>query len=414
MKSTLSAFTGLLVAGTLLQAQESKLVDENFLSALRSEAARQHPSAVAARFKSTAAAQDTRSVRLWNDPMVGIGFMGASEMMRADDGDIIFGIEQALPKPGMFDAQRRKAEAMGRAESQNALTSSLVVGAEGARSAIELALADESIRLQQTQIDWLAAIVENARQMAADPMGTSSDALRMDTELAKEKQMLDAARRSREGFAQKLNLTLGRPLDSHWPALKLPATPPPVPVAQAEIARIPHANPRVRAMREMAGAANAETRMADRERLPEIAVGVDTQLYSGTGDIRSTTFGVKMSLPWFNDPSYQAKIDAAKSRELSATQDVETMRREIAAMVLTAVTEAANAAAQARAYSGEIHEKALTSSKSIEAAWISSKAPLTDLLDSSRTLFSIRLEQRRMIAMQLAALEELQTLVPNR
>ncbi len=414
MKSTLSVLTGLLVAGTLLQAQESKLIDENFLSALRSEAARQHPSAVAARFKSTAAAQDTRTVRLWNDPMVGVGFMGASQMMRADDGDIMFGIEQALPKPGMFDAQRRKAEAMGRAESQNALTSSLAVGAEGARSAIELALADESIRLQQTQIDWLAAIVENARQMAADPMGTSSDALRMDTELAKEKQMLDAARRSREGFAQKLNLTLGRPLDSHWPALKLPATPPPVPVAHAEIARIPHANPKVRAMKEMAGAANAETRMADRERLPEIAVGVDAQLYSGTGDIRSTTVGVKMSLPWFNDPSYQAKIDAAKSRELSATQDVETMRREIAAMVLNAVTEAANAAAQARAYSGEIHEKALTSSKSIEAAWISSKAPLTDLLYSSRTLFSIRLEQRRMIAMQLAALEELQTLVPNR
>jgi hypothetical protein len=40
--------------------------------------------------------------------------------------------------------------------------------------------------------------------------------------------------------------------------------------------------------------------------------------------------------------------------------------------------------------------------------------PLTDLLDSSRMLFSIRLEQRRMVAMQLAALEQLHTLVPNR
>lgn len=414
MKSNLLIFTGLFVAGSLLRAQETKLVDENFLSSLRTEAARHHPVALSGKYKASAATQDTRSVRLWNDPMVGIGFMGASQMMRADDGDIMFGIEQALPKPGMFDAQRRKAEAMGRAESQNALTSSLAASAEASRSAIEVALADESIRLQQAQIDWLTAMVENARQMAADPMGSSSDALRMETELAKERQMLDAARRTRDGYAQKLNLTLGRPLDSPWPTLKLPATPPPVPVAQAEIARIPHANPKVRAMKEMAGAANAETRMADRERLPELAVGVDTQLYSGTGDIRSTTVGVKMSLPWFNDPSYQAKIDAAKSRELSATQDVEAMRREIAAMVLTAVTEASNAAAQARAFSGEIHEKAMTASKSIEAGWISSKAPLTDLLDSSRTLFSIRLEQRRMIAMQLAALEELQTLVPNR
>ncbi len=93
--------------------------------------------------------------------------------------------------------------------------------------------------------------------------------------------MLDAARRSREGFARKLNLTLGRPLDSPWPELKLPATPPPVPVALAEIARIPHANPKVRAMKEMAGAAGAESRMADRERLPEVSVGIDTRTLLG-------------------------------------------------------------------------------------------------------------------------------------
>jgi outer membrane protein TolC len=250
--------------------------------------------------------------------------------------------------------------------------------------------------------------------MASNPTGSGTDALRMQTELANEQQMLDAARRTREGYAMNLNLTLGRPLESPWPVLKLPNTPPPVPVAAAEIARIPHANPKVRAMREMANAAQADTRIADRERLPEVAVGVDSQLYSGSGDIRNTTLGIKLSLPWFNDPVYQARIDAAKSRELAAGSDVETMRREIASMVLMAATEAANAAARARAYSGEIHDKALKARQTTEAAWISSKAPLTDLLDSSRMLFAIRLEQRRMIAMQLAALEALHTLVPNR
>jgi outer membrane protein TolC len=305
-------------------------------------------------------------------------------------------------------------EAMHRAQIENSGGASLTAGAVAAKAAIELALADESIALQQAQIHWMAAMVENAKQMAADPMGSGTDALRMETELAKEQQMLDAARRSREGYAMDLNLTLGRALESPWPILKLPASPPPVPIAQAEIARIPHANPKVRAMREMAAAANADSRIANRERLPEVAVGIDAQLYSGTGDIKNTTLGLKLSLPWFNDPVYQAKIDAAKSRELAAGSDVETMRREVASMVLMAATEAANAAAQARAYSGEIHEKALKSTQTTEAAWISSKAPLTDLLDSSRTLFAIRLEQKRMIAMQLAALEALHTLVPNR
>ena len=414
MNSLQHCLAGLAVAGGLLHAGESRLLNDGLLTELRSEAARAPPSAVAGKYKARAAAHDVRGVRLWNDPMVGVGFMGASEMMRMNDGDVMIGFEQAFPKPGMFAAERAKMEAMHRAEIANSGSAALDAGAEAARAAIELALADESITLQQAQVDWMAAMVENAKQMAADPMGSSTDALRMETELAKEQQMLDAARRSREGYARMLNITLGRPLDSSWPVLKLPSAPPPVPVANAEVARIPHANPKVRSMKEMAAAANADTRIADRERLPEVAVGVDTKLYSDSGDIRSTTVGVKLSLPWFNDPSYKAKIDAAKSRELAAIKDVETMRREIAGMVVMAATEAANTAAQARAFSGEIHEKALKASQTTEAAWISSKAPLTDLLDSSRILFAIRLEQRRMIAMQLAALEQLHTLVPNR
>lgn len=414
MNALFPLLTGLTVAALPLVAGESRLLDRPLLSRLRLEAANKHPSAETGKHLAAAAGHEARAVRLWDDPMVGLGFMGAQEMMRADDGDVMVGFEQALPKPGMFDAERRRMEAMRRAEVENAGNAALVAGAEAARAAIELALADESIGLQQAQIEWMTAMVENAKQMAADPMGSGTDALRMETELAKEQQMLDAARRSREGFARKLNLTLGRPLESGWPALKLPATAPPVPIARAEIARIPHANPKVRAMREMAAAANAETRIADRERLPEVAVGLDAQLYSGTGDIKSTTLGVKLSLPWFNDSSYQAKIDAAKSRELAAGSNVETMKREIAGMVVMAVAEAGNAAAQARAYAGEIHDKALKARQTTEAAWISSKVPLSDLLDASRILFSIRLEERRMIAMQLSALEELQTLVPTR
>ena len=414
MNSLPHLLAGLAVAGGLLHAGESRLLNDGLLSELRSESARAHPSAVAGKYKAQAAAHEARGVRLWNDPMIGVGFMGAEEMMRADDGDVMIGFEQALPKPGMFAAERAKMEAMRRAEIENSGSAALSAGAEAAKAAIELALADESITLQQAQVEWMTAMVENARQMAADPMGSSTDALRMETELAKEQQMLDAARRSREGFARLLNITLGRPLDSPWPVLKLPAAPPLVPIAKAEVARIPYANPKVRSMKEMVSAANADSRIADRERLPEVAVGVDTRLYSGTGDIKSTTVGVKISLPWFNDSSYKAKIDAAKSRELAAASDAETMRREIAGMVMMVATEAANAAAEARAYSGEIHDKALKATQTTEAAWISSKAPLTDLLDSSRTLFAIRLQQRRMIAMQLAALEQLRTLVPNR
>jgi outer membrane protein TolC len=120
-----------------------------------------------------------------------------------------------------------------------------------------------------------------------------------------------------------------------------------------------------------------------------------------------------MSLPYFNRGSYAAKIEAAQLREKAALKDIEMTRLEVASGVIAATTEAANAAAQARAYSGEIYQRALSATEAVLGSWISSKSTLTDLLDSNRMLFSIRLEQRRFVAMQLAAIEELNLLVPN-
>ena len=413
MKSIIPIFTGLLVAGSLLRAQETRLLDETFLTALRAEACRKHPAADSANLRAAAAARDIRGVRLWDDPMAGLSLMAAETAKRRDDGDIRVSFEQPLPKPGLFAANLSKAEALHRAELENSRSSSLEIGAAAARDAIELALADESITLQTAQLKWLDSMAENARQMASNPDATSIDALRLESQLARETQILQAARRTRESVSRSLNLRLGRPLESPWPALRLSTDPAPVPVASAEIARIPHANPKVRSMKEMASAANAGTRIADRERLPQLSVGVDANLYSG-GDFRSASVGLKMSLPVFNRGTYNAKTEASRLREKAAVKDIETTRLEVASAVLAAVTEAANANAQARAYSGEIYNRSLAATRAVEGSWISSKSSLTDLLESNRMLFSIRLEQRRFAAMQLAALEELNLLVPNR
>lgn len=406
-------FIGLFVAGSLLHAQDSQLVDEAFLAALRREAARSHPAAKSAELRAAAATSDIRSVRLWDDPMVGLSVMIADTEMRRSDGDIRVSLEQPLPKPGLFAASLAKAEALQRAESEISQSSLLEVGAAAAKDSIELALADESIALQTSQLTWLESMAENAREIAINPDATSADALRLESELARERQILEAARRSRAGIAQALNLRLGRSLDSPWPLLRLTANPAPVPLAGSEIARIPRVNPRIRAMKETATAANSEIRIANSERLPQFSVAVESAIYSG-GDVRSAAVGLKMSLPYFNRVSYDAKVEASRLREKAAVNDVEAIRLEIATGVIAAVTDAANASAQAHAYSGEIHQRALAATESVEASWISSKAGLTDLLDSNRMLFSIRLEQRRFVAVQLAALENLNQLVPRR
>lgn len=412
MKSHYLIFSGLIMASPLSRADETKTVDQTFLKSLRTEAAQHHPAVKSAAIRAAAASTDIRTTRLWDDPMVGLSVMAAHREMRRDDGDIRVSFEQPLPKPGLYAASISKAEAMKRAAAEESRSSLLEVGAMVAKDAIELALADESVALQTAQITWLESMAVNAREMSLNPDATSIDALRLESELAREKQILEAAYRTRESIAQSLNLRLGRPLESVWPKLSISLNPAPTPVASSEIARISRVNPKVRSMKEMANAANSETHIAESERLPQFSVGVESALYSG-GDVRSAAVGLKMTLPFVNRSSYDAKVVASRYRENAAVKDVESTRLEIATEVLAAVTDAANAAAQARAYSGDIYQRTLAATQSVEAAWISSKSPLTDLLDSNRILFSIKLEQRRFVAMQLVALEKLNLLVPR-
>ncbi|MFT4177153.1 MAG: TolC family protein [Luteolibacter sp.] len=384
----------------------------SWLSRLRTEAAAAHPASAASRERAKANAAETRSIYLWEDPMVGLSLMPADRMMRRSEGDISLMIEQPLPKPGVYEASRSKAAAMHRYGVQQSRATSLASGSAAARTAIELALADEAISLQALQLEWLREMTENARQRALDPDATSMESLRLQSELTRETEMLHAARRTRASLAQKLNLELGRSVNAPWPELRLPEKSLPVPIASSEIARISAKSPRILAMKAMADAAHEETRMADRERQPGFAITTGTNLYSG-GDFRSAEIGVKLNLPWFNDRSYRAKVDAARHQEKAAEADVATMTREIKAEVLTVVAEIANAAAQADAYSGDIHTRSRLASESAQSSWLSGGAPLNELLEARRMLFSVRLDQRRFIAMQLAALEELNLLVPR-
>lgn len=412
MKSIFSMLCGLGMATNLLVAEDAQLVDENFLVRLRAEASQHHPSAQSARLKASAAESDIRAIRLWDDPMVGLSLRAAERDMRRSDGDVRLSYEQPLPKPGIYSATQTKAESLSRAAGENSRMSLLRIAATAAKDVIELALMDESIILLDGQLQWLGKIAENAKQLSLNPNSNSIDSLRLESELARETQILAAARRSRESMAHRLNLRLGRPLETTWPALRLRTSPAPTPLANSEIARLSRVNPELRSLREMVTAASAEREIAQRSRAPQFSVGVDTDLYSG-GDFRSASVGIKMSLPAFNRSAYLADIQAAQLREKAATKEVESARLEIAAEVLAASTAAANAAAQAAAYSGDIYQRSLAAAEAIENSWISSKSTLSDLLDAKRQLFSIRLEQRRFIAQQLAALEELNFLVPR-
>src|SRR5690349_2995793 len=78
-------------------ATNAVLISPRFIDALAEEARTNHPSLRAADARADAAVWNAAAVRTWEDPMAKFGVMGAERERRADDGDLIYGVEQKLP-----------------------------------------------------------------------------------------------------------------------------------------------------------------------------------------------------------------------------------------------------------------------------------------------------------------------------
>lgn len=392
-------------------AQEQATLTPEYLESLRAAVRAEHPSVAGAQARIRAADASIRGVRLWEDPMVGAGVMAAEKMMRMDDGDLMFEVEQALPRRTLYRAEKAKMRAeksMAAAEFQ---ATAVKLETLVTRTAIELALADEMIAIDTNQVEWLDRMAVNARERLKDPMGNASEALRIESELAQEKQKLDSNRLMRRRLARQLNILLGRNPDEPWPVLTLPQSAAAIPALQTELAKIASSNPMLLSLRNASDSARADIDIAKGESKPVFSVGVDTRLYSG-GDFREASVGAKMSIPLFNRSLYHARIERAKEQHEAAEKQIEALERELRSELVMAFTDAENAAHQAATSAKEVIPRAEQAAESTQNAWISSKANLLEVLDARRAALTARLQERRQIAAHAAAIETLRSIIP--
>lgn len=392
-------------------AQETRLLDAPFLDTLRAEVRTNHPSVAAAQARVLAAESGVRAVRLWEDPMAGLGFMAADREMRMDDGDIMFGVEQMLPRRKLYEARKARAGAERAIFEAETRTAALNLETLVAQSAIELALADEMLAIQTNQLAWLESMAANAREKLKDPMANASEPLRIESEVAQERQKIDATERQRTRLVRQLNILLGRGTDEAWPNLRLPESATLTPGLSDELARLYQVNPMLQALLNTAEAAKSEIEVARRERSPIFSVGVESSVYSG-GDFRQATVGAKMTLPWFNKSVYRANTDRAIQQQAAAEKEAEALARRLRGEAVAAHTEAETSARQAKTFSEEVIPRAGKAVESTQNAWISSKASILEVLDARRSLLNARLEERRSVAAHRAALEMLRSIVP--
>ena len=404
----------LTAAGALAlssHAQTPHLLDADYLDTLRAEVRTNHPSVAAAQARVLAAEAGVRAVRLWEDPMAGLGFMAADREMRMDDGDVMFGVEQMLPRRKLYDARKARAGAERAIFEAETRSAALTLETLVAQSAIELALVDETLAIQTNQLAWLESMAANAREKLKDPMANASEPLRIESEVAQERQRIDSNTRHRLRLLRQLNILLGRAPDEFWPVLRLPDSATLTPSLAEELSRLHQSNPMLQALLNTAEAAKSDIEVAKRERSPIFSLGVESSVYSG-GDFRQATVGAKMTLPWFNNPVYRANTERALRQQAAAEKDAEALARRLRGEAVAAHTEAENADRQAATFSKEVIPRTQKAVESTQNAWISSKASILEVLDARRSLLNAQLEERRFVAAHGAALEMLRSIVP--
>ena len=404
---TLSALA--LILAVTAHAEDT--ATPQFISRLIHEAVTTHPSIEAAEARTQAAASGIGAVRLWEDPQLGLGTLFASQVNRQGNGDISIGIDQMLPRPKLYQAEQSRAIAdqltQQAARRQTANELALTV----AQAALELALADEVVRLQAENVGWLQTIVNTAVERAKSPDATATETLRLESELAVQTQTLESARRQRSQYATTLNLHLGRAPGRPWMPLSLPLKTQAVASAAALKAKLERNNPKLDAMRHQVAGAQADADAAHEKRKPVFSVGVQVNAYSA-GNSRDvmTMLTVGMNLPWFNRSVYQADIARAESQRTAVQSDLAAEQRMLYTQLTLLMTEAENNRRLTDAYSSEVLPKTEKTVETLQNAWVSSKATLLEVLEARRALLQARQEQKRALAAQNVAAQALAAL----
>lgn len=393
-----------------VRADPAEATSPSMIQRLIREAVRSHPLMAAASARAEGAIAGVGAVRLWDDPQLGIGGMAAERMMREQRGDIVVGIAQKLPRQRLYEAEKRHAEAGAKSLESMRREVANELGLSVAQALLELALADELIRLQEEDLGWLDTIVNLAQQRAKDVNGSAAESLRLESERAVREQVLASLRRQRGQYALTLNLMLGRVPESPWHRLSLaPESEEPAAVGALRDRLVRH-NPQLDSLRKRLEGATAGADVAHEMKRPMFSVGVDTRSYSG-GAFRETMVSLKMSLPWLNRSFYSSQIEVAEKSKQAAASDLAAQQIALYTTLSAHLTDQENNRQLVKAYAKEVLPKSVKTVETLQNAWVSSAASLLDVLEARRSLLTAWQTQMRAVAAQNSASYALAALV---
>lgn len=384
-----------------------QVVTPAFLTQLAEEMRTNNPALQAASSRTRAAEFNAAGVRIWEDPMLIFGTQVADQAMKADEGNLIYGVAQKLPLFGKSQAMRRAAQAEATVERAGAAYAFQTLRRDLAQTLFQTALAERVVEIGELDRASLATILASAEARFRAGQVALTYLVQTQNELARRANQLTTDRHLLANARQNLNRLLNRPADAAWPALALPA------VADAveftpELLRLSLTyEPKAQMLREQVRAADAVAQVSRKARYPEVGVDFEGRNYTGNGDFRQAMILVNVTFPLGNAGKYRRDIwrdeDRARAARYEVADQELAVRQEVQS--LTVAIDAARR--EALLYRDDILPRSAQALASAEADWEANRGSLREVLDAHRMVLDARLMLARGTAEQWRMLSDL-------
>jgi outer membrane protein TolC len=407
----LVARSGQAVAQTSNQAARE---DRVVLGDLYSQVQRVNPRAAAARSLTVAAAARVSGATRPPDPQLQFGFMnytvpGLAPMPTL--GMTQLQLMQMLPLGGKLALSGRVAGAQASATAARAQDVAWDVRTQTAMAFYDLYATDRGLDVARETLRLLHDIAKTAESMYRVGEGRQTDVLRANVEIAKMAEDTIRMQAMRESMVARLNALLDRSAEFDVGTPALPRFPDSIP-ARARLDSIAFAErPMIRGGVDDVSAADASARLARKEVIPDLVVGVQYAQRGGemgTERMGSLMFGA--SLPVFARARQFKLREEAAAMKLMAQADLAAMRAETRGKIGEAYAALTRARNLAELYQTTVLPEADATVASALAAYRVGSVDFMTLLDDRMTLNKFRQELFALDADQGKAWAELEML----
>jgi outer membrane protein TolC len=377
------------------------------LGQLADEMRTNHFALKAAQARWDAAQAEVKTVRTWEDPTVRAGFMFSDEGMRADEGDIIYGVEQKLPLWGKPRLERARAEAQAAREQSDLDFQFQQRRRDLAKIVFGAAQSSYVLEIGEEDLAWLGRITASLEQRYQAGEVAQVWVLRAQNDRARRAEQLRTDRQRLEHDWVSLNRLLNREPQSPWPRLALPEPAGPVVFNDRLVGLAWRGEPRLKLYQKEIEQAEAGVAVVRARAKPDVMAGVVNRNYSGNAEWRQTELMVGLNLPLWNRGKYRSEIQRESARVGALQHERDDYRVALREEVHALTVRIDAARREALLYRNEIVPRSAQAVAGAEALWTSGRGMFLDLLEARRMWLEARLMYARAVSEQYMALSEL-------